>query len=365
MSSKLTNEEFLENLKKYGVKDIPLEEYKGKEKHILFQCHNNPKHTFYAAPYVMYRNKEHCPYCLRRKVFVGETDMWTTDPDLAKMLLNHEDGYKYFSTGSQCVDWVCPNCGNIINKQINQVRTSGLSCDICGDGMSFSEKFIYCMLLQLGCVFVHDRTTEWSGCKKYDFYIPDMSLIIEANGIQHYDDAFSFHDNQRSRTLEEERENDKYKLRLAVDNGIKHYIQLDCRISSLDFIKNSILNSELSTLFDLSCVDWNECMYFTFKSTTILCGELWNSGMKSTKKISEKTGIHISSVISKLKHCAQIGMCDYTPYCERSKPIMCIETGKIYNRPKDVERYGYHYPSVLQVCKGKLQTSGGFHWAYV
>ena len=365
MPSKLTNEEFLENLKKYGVKDIPLEEYKGKEKHILFQCHNNPNHKFYAAPYVMYKNRPHCPYCDRREVFVGETDMWTTDPDLAKMLLNPDDGYKYFSTGSQCVDWVCPNCGNIINKQINQVRTFGLSCDMCGDGMSFSEKFIYCMLLQLKCTFVHDRTTEWSGHKKYDFYVPDMSLIIEANGAQHYDDSFSFHDSSRSRTLEEEKENDEYKFNMAIDNGIKHYIQLDCRVSSLDFIKNSILNSELRTLFDLSHIDWNECLYFTFKSSTIWCGELWNSGMKSTKKISEKTGIHISSVISKLKYCAQIGMCDYVPNYEKCKSVMCIETKKIYRRAKDVKKDGYNYSCVLQACKGQRETSGGNHWAYI
>lgn len=365
MPSKLTNEEFLQNLDKYGVKDIPLEEYKGNQSHILFQCHNNPDHKFYAAPYVMYKNRPHCPYCDRREVFVGETDMWTTDPDLAKMLLNPDDGYKYFSTGSQCVDWVCPNCGNIINKRINQVRLFGLSCDMCGDGMSFSEKFIYCMLLQLNCDFIYDRTTQWSKGKKYDFYIPDMSLIIEANGIQHYYDTFSFHDNQRSRSLEEEVRNDKYKLDIAIQNGIRHYIQLDCSVSNLSFVKNSILHSELNVLFDLSHIDWQKCLEFTFKSSTIWCGELWNNGVRSTKDIAEKTGIHISSVISKLKHCAQIGMCDYTPYCERSKPIMCIETGEIYDRPKDVEKYGYHYPSVLQACKGKLQTSGGFHWAYI
>lgn len=365
MSSKLTNEEFLENLKNHGVKDKPLEEYKGSTKHILFECHNNPKHTYYKAPYVMYRSDNHCPYCSRRKVFVGETDMWTTDPDLAKMLLNPEDGYKYFSSGSQHVDWVCPNCGNIINKQINQVRTCGLSCEMCSDGMSFAEKFVYCMLMQLSLDFSHDKTIEWSGHKKYDFYIQDMNLIIETHGIQHYEKSFSFHKNKRARTLEEERANDEYKEKLAISNGIKHYVQLDCRKSELDYIRNSILDSELNKLLDLSNIDWNECLAFTFTSTTSMCCKLWNDGMKSTKKIADKVGIDISSVIPKLKHGAQIGLCDYEPNYEKRKPVRCRETGKIYKSARDTTRDGYNHSSVLQACKQPNRTAGGDHWNFV
>lgn len=365
MSRKLTNEEFLEKLKDCGVNDIPLEEYCGSRTSILFECHNNPKHKYRASPNSMYKSGDHCPYCNNREVFVGKTDMWTTDSDLAKMLLNKNDGYKYFSGGSQCVDWVCPNCGNIINKQINRVRLFGLSCDACRDGMSFAEKFVYCMLQQLNCEFIYDKTTKWSNNKKYDFYIPSMSIIIETHGAQHYDKEMVFRGGKRHRSVEEERENDIYKETLAISNGIKYYIQLDCRKSDLSFIRNSILDSRLNTLFDLSQVNWDKCLEFTFTSTTLMCCDLWNSGIKNTQQISDKLGISIVTVIEKLKYGAQIGLCDYRKNYSKSKSVRCKETGKIYQVPKDVEIDGYNPHCVLRVCRNLLKTSGGKHWEFV
>ena len=362
---KLTNEEFLNNLKERGIKDRPLEEYKGFREPILFQCHKNEKHVYKKAPVDMYHHPDYCPYCNNRKVFVGETDMWTTRPELAQMLCNPDDGYEYFATGSQYVDWICPNCGDIINRQINQVRMFGLSCKNCGDGMSFSEKFLYNMFKQLGCDFVYNKSTEWSENRMYDFYIPSMSLICEANGIQHYGHSFNMlHD--RARTYEEEKENDEYKAELAKLHGIEHYIQLDCRYSTLDYIKNSILDSELSTLFDLSMIDWNECFCFTMTSTTMMCCDLWNSGMKCTQNIAEELSLHISSVIAKLKTCAEAGLCDYRPNYEKCKSVMCEETGKIYVKINDVKEDGYGNPSnVSCCCRGLRKTAYGMHWHYV
>ena len=290
--------------------------------------------------------------------------MWTTRQELAQMLLNPEDGYKYFATGSQCVDWVCPNCGDIINAQINQVGMFGLSCKNCGDGMSFSEKFLYNMFKQLGCDFVYNKSTEWSENRMYDFYIPSMSLLCEANGIQHYGRSFCMlHD--RARIYEEETENDRYKEDLAMTNGSKHYVKLDCRYSTLDYIKNSILDSELSTLFDLSLVDWNECFCFTMTSTTTMCCDLWNGGMKDTQAIADELSLHISSVIAKLKTCAEAGLCDYRPAYEKCKSVMCEETGKIYIKTKDAKNDGYNPSNVSRCCRGIRETTGGMHWHYV
>ena len=240
--------------------------------------------------------------------------MWTTNPELASMLKNPDDGYKYFATGSQMVDWICPCCGfEIKNKIINNVRMQGLSCPRCSDGISFAEKFVYELLNQLCCDFIHDKTTGWSDGKRYDFYIPNMNLIVETNGTQHYNSSFArLSDKTRNaRTLDEEIANDEYKRQLALSNGIEHYIVLDCSKSDSDYIKASILDSELSVLFDLSNVDWHKCFNATNTSNVVLCSNLWNDGMKSTQDISDYTGIHISSVISNLKKSAKSGLCDF------------------------------------------------------
>lgn len=48
------------------------------------------------------------------------------------------------------------------------------------------------------------------------------------------------------------------------------------------------------------------------------------------------------------------------------KPIMCIETGVIYESRRDAERrLEMSNGSILHALKGKVHRAGGFHWAYV
>lgn len=50
---------------------------------------------------------------------------------------------------------------------------------------------------------------------------------------------------------------------------------------------------------------------------------------------------------------------------KRSKPIQCIETGTIYPSAKEAERQtGIFATKIIQVCKKRHQTTGGYHWKY-
>lgn len=321
-------------------------------------------------------------------------------------------------------NFICPKCGNLIkDKVINNVVRFGLSCDKCSDGMSFGEKFIREFLVQLGCNFIYDKTVKWSNGKRYDFQIPSMSLIIEVHGIQHYEESFiRYSSNRNIRTLEEEIQNDFYKKDLALKNGIKYYIQLDCKESDCDYIKKSIMNSELINLFDLSTIDWDKCLQSTFKSNVILCANLWNNGMKSTKEIAKFIGMDISSVIPYLKKASKIGLCDYelnysqnkianknleticslwdngvrnisdlmrlsglsngTVYKmlkranlqthskyrkqrELNKNFLCVETNKIYRTYSELRNDGFNPNAVVNCCRGDSKTSSGLHWEFI
>ena len=424
----LTNENFINRLKENNVKHIPLEEYKGNKTKIKFMCGDNSKHIFMANPSYIYNATQACPYCNLREIFVGETDMWTTNPNLAQMLLNKDDGYKYCEGSSKKVNWLCPKCHQIIkNKIIKNVNIQGLCCPYCSDGMSFGEKFVSSMLSQLNLDFIFDNTLDWSNGKRFDFYVPNYSLIIEVNGIQHYEQTFIFHrNNHKNRTVYDEKLNDKNKKENAIKHGIKYYVELDCRESNKDFIKNSVENSILAKIFDLHIIDWNKCLEHTFTSNVILCSDLWNSGIKNTKVISERTGIHISSVICYLKKAQQIGLCDYrTNYlkhqrkeivldnviniylnntksisqialmlnispsyvmqlltyanehglCEYNKKniskhahkrkIICKKKKKIYNSIVSVEKDGYKRNCVCNCLCGLSKTAHGNHWKYI
>lgn len=51
---------------------------------------------------------------------------------------------------------------------------------------------------------------------------------------------------------------------------------------------------------------------------------------------------------------------------DKSKKVLCVETNIIYPSAMEAERQTRVYQtSIVQCCKGKYKTSGGFHWQYV
>lgn len=48
-----------------------------------------------------------------------------------------------------------------------------------------------------------------------------------------------------------------------------------------------------------------------------------------------------------------------------SKKVLCVETGEIFESAWDAQRKtGIHHGNISAVCRGKLKTTGGFHWAF-
>ena len=56
------------------------------------------------------------------------------------------------------------------------------------------------------------------------------------------------------------------------------------------------------------------------------------------------------------------------PHCSGLKypPILCVETGHIFNNLKDAaESTGANPITISKCCKGQAKTSGGYHWQYI
>lgn len=432
-----TNEEFLEILKNKKITHIPLEKYVNSQTKIKWQCKS--KHTFYAIPctilqgsgcpycsnqkvlrgyndlatthpnmlniwdfenntispyektaksrekawfkcklnhkwrtslYVASRKNYNCPYCTSHKVLRGFNDLWTTRPDVACLLKNPEDGYTITEHSNKKLCFRCPQCFTEEYKCVNLVTSHNFHCHFCSDGISYAEKFVKSLLTQLNIIYTRDNTFIWSGQKRYDFYIPDSSLIIETHGSQHYEQSKTF-----SRTLNEEKENDIYKKDLALSNGVKHYVELDCRVSDMLYIKNSIENSKLATLFDLSCVDWIKCNNDTFTSNIILACNLFND-KKSIDNIAELINVTRQTVVSYLKKGTECGICNYDVEAikkntiqnfvnSRKRKVICLETKKIYDSISDINReFGYSTSAISMCCRKTRKTSYGYHWMY-
>lgn len=257
---------------------------------------------------VQQRNKSGsgCPYCSGHKVWIGYNDLWTTHKYLAEALKNHEEGYIYSKGSNVKVDWICPSCDcEIKDISILNATRRGLTCSICSENISIPEKIMSNILQSSSISFKHNHTFEWSNNRRYDFYLPEYNMIIETHGIQHYEKSFI---TINGRTLEEEQENDRYKRKLAFDNGISYYFEIDCRRSEMEYIKNNILNSEISRVIPNINLDMN----FLIKNENMMKSwYLWNNGLNSTVKIGKELGLSKSTIRGYLLRGSEQGKCTY------------------------------------------------------
>lgn len=249
-----------------------------------------------------------------RIIAEGINDIPTTAPWMVKYFQGGYDEAKLYTKNSgKRIHPVCPDCGRIKNKtlRIQDIYIEhSIGCP-CGDGISYPEKFIFNILEQLDVNFVfHTSTKNFKWCKnyKYDFYIPSLNSIIETHGEQHYQETTR----KGGRTLKEEQENDNLKENLAKENGIEHYIVIDCRESELEFIKNNILSSKLNELFDLSKIHWNKCEEFALNNLVkIVCNYKKNSPNMTVVDISEIIDLSNATVRRYLKRGNELGWCIY------------------------------------------------------
>lgn len=265
-------------------------------------------------------NGGECIYCTNRAILLGFNDMATTNPQLANLLFDKNDGQKYMQFSNQKVDWICSNCDeHIKNKRISDVNIYGLSCAMCSGGIKYPEKVMREVLKQLNVQFEREKTFEWSGNKRYDFYIPLLNMIIETHGGQHFNGGFR---TQGGKTLEEEIINDIEKQKLALKNNIQHYLVIDSRESDLEYIKMNIVKSPLTTIYDLSTVDWMEVESVARTSLSHQCLLLWNDGMKDIEVIAKELGIHREMVRRYLKKWSEISKCDFNTSPKNKRKII-------------------------------------------
>ena len=351
----LTTEDYIKDLEQRGALVVPLEEYQGHKTPILHECKLCKNQLMIAPSKVKNNTRINIPLCQKcsgSRLYVGKNDLWTTDPEVAKMLKNPEDGYKVTRRSDKKLDWICPECGcDVKQKTVNNTTMNGLICPLCGNTRSLGHRLTNSVLAELGIEFVNEKSFYWGDGKSYDIYIEDSNCIIEVNGIQHYEESgFS---NIGGNTLEQEIENDIYKRNLALTNGIKNYIYIDARESDIDYIIQSIQNNiEFNSLFNTTNISWKNVVNNALTSDVITIRDMYNQG-KSVTEIRKVVHMSDTVVQRKLHSLTKYGLCNYKGLEDCFKPVVCLNTREEFaNLQEAGKTYNIDANGISYCCRG-------------
>ncbi len=189
----------------------------------------------------IFYNKRECPYCkgkmplnqgwLEQRVKAkGYTLLSEFTGSFNDVFLRHDKcGYIWRIKPyrfSKELDGDCPNCNNAISK---------------------GERRILEFLQEKNIKFFHEYKFLWQShpLYRYDFFLPDYNLIIEYNGIQHYETTSFLH-----LSLEENIEHDRIKREEALNNGYNYLVIPYTKYNAIAQILTAWFNDYLDSRVD-------------------------------------------------------------------------------------------------------------------
>ena len=334
-------------------------------------------HIVISSPSRILHTKTGCPVCSGMQISKGYNDIATTDKEIAVLFLNEEDTYKYGRCSNVKADFKCPTCGCVVHKSINQVsKDREIRCPICKDGISYPNKFIFNILLQIEdkldflkreycpkwCRF------EYQGKKRkgiYDIYfgINGKKYLIEMDGGLHFK-----YNNMNGQTVEDSKFIDSEKDRLALENGTQ-LIRINCNYKGFEdryeYVRDNILSSVLGTILPISLVDFDNANVKSQTSLFLETCRLWNEGYK-VQEIIDELKITKCLASSYLNTGNKYGLCkNYSPIESNHRSngikVICVNTKEIFDTVLDASKHYNIDGSGIKDCCDNSVFSAGKH----
>ena len=246
-----------------------------------------------------------CGCCAGTKIIVGINDIGTTFPEAVPYIDDINYVHMHTRTSQKITDMTCPYCGYKKRSSVDKLFYQNFGCPKCSDGFSYPEKFFFNILEQCGIDFkyqLNKKDFSWCDKYKYDFYLPQYECIVEVNGRQHYDSVWHHYEQQH--------QTDIIKRELALSHGIKLYIEIDCSESNKEYIKKSLLNSNLP--FNIEEVDYDQADSAAQKNRLRDTCDIYKGNPSiDIKALAKMEQISDTTCVNYLKKGTELGLCNY------------------------------------------------------
>lgn len=205
MSRRKTPEEYVQECKNKGL-DLPIEDYINNSTKINHKC---SKGHIYLQTSHGHLNGQGCTVCKKK----------TTEEYIHECM---DKGYDlpiedYINTRTR-INHKCMQ-GHVYPQEPRS-HLEGIGCPLCSE--SHGEKVIRNYLDKRCIKYISQKTFKDLKDKtylSYDFYLPDYNILIEYQGIQHFE-SVSFNGKDYT-DLDKQKHHDNLKRTYAKDNGYK------------------------------------------------------------------------------------------------------------------------------------------------
>ena len=151
---------------------------------------------------------------------------------------------------------------------------------------------------------------------------------------------------------------DKIKDEIAKQHNC-NMIRINSTISDISVIKNEILNSELSKIFDLSVIDWDKILEFTCRNIVKDVSDYKSKHkLAFSSEIAKKFHISVSTVIQYLKKGTKLGWCNYNGKDEMIRSNTGEKKGKCVSVINIKTNEEYCFKSYTSLEKNSLDKFG-------
>lgn len=186
-----------------------------------------------------------CKHCAKNSRWTPEDFKNWMEKEYPNFIVLHPEEYQLATSR---IHIKCKKCGFIFYPSAtNLKRAEKVNCPKCRGEKSNAEMAIADWLINYGISFDSEKIFDWLPGRRYDFYIPEYSLLIEYDGEQHSQYVPHFHRNEE---------------------GFLRYQEID-RIKTEEALKHNYCIFRIPHIYETKIP---EILNNLFGSTTILKG---------------------------------------------------------------------------------------------
>jgi hypothetical protein len=203
------------------------DEYKGRNVAYSCACLKNPRHPHGKVRLgnILYSEQGGCIECGKEKMQVAKrtpaNKIKNTVEDLGLQYIGVH--YRGRNNGGTVVCFTCPKHpdAGVLQKKLDKFR-AGQGCPLCSQ--SRGERRIECFLNHRQICYIPQKKYDnlrglGGGLLSYDFYLPEFSMLVEFQGIQHAEYTAVFHKAQND--FLKQLEHDRLKRVFAKENNLQ------------------------------------------------------------------------------------------------------------------------------------------------